>query len=82
MPFTHDVCHGQQYESNGQKKTKWTKVGAVFTNDKGGLSLKLDFVPTSVDPVKGLWLSIFTPKPKDGQQEQPAESYDQGGVPF
>ena len=86
MGFTHDVCHGRKFQKDGQDKTAWTKVGAIFTNDKGQISLKLDFMPTTVDP-RGLWLSIFPVKAKDGQppvqdaqhEEQPGVD---GGIPF
>ena len=35
----HDLLIGEEYkDSNGEKKTAWTKVGTVFEDDGGGFS--------------------------------------------
>ena len=35
----HDLLIGEEYtNSNGEKKTSWTKVGTVFADDNGGFS--------------------------------------------
>lgn len=67
--YTHDIMFATEYtDRNGEKKSSWTRCGKAFTSDKGGLSLKLEFIPVGIDPNRGLWFQLFEPKPRDGQQ--------------
>lgn len=69
--FTHDVVAttGEYTDrQSGEKKKIYTKVGAAFTDDQGRISIKLDLVP--VGPDWSGWLSLYEPKPRDGEQRQ------------
>jgi hypothetical protein len=50
-------------ERNGEKKSRWTRVGAAFPNKTGGYSLVLDHAIAAVPGVTDIVLSV--PKPKD-----------------
>lgn len=64
--YVGDVCHvSGTYENNqGETKKRYTKCGAYFENDHGGIGVKLEYVPTQVGE-KGLWLSLFPKKDED-----------------
>ena len=64
--YTHDVMHGIPIRDSDKKR--WTKCGAAFTDEQGRVSIKLDYVPTEPGE-RGLWLSLFAAKPKDGQTD-------------
>lgn len=69
--FTHDVVAttGEYTDrQSGEKKKIYTKVGAAFTDEQGRISIKLDLVP--VGPDWSGWLSLYEPKPRDGEQRQ------------
>ena len=69
--FTHDVVAttGEYTDrQSGEKKKSYTKVGAAFTDDQGRISIKLDLVP--VGPDWSGWLSLYEPKPRDGEPRQ------------
>lgn len=34
-----------EYQQNGQTKSKWTKIGAAFTNRDGSIGVQLDALP-------------------------------------
>ena len=57
-----------EYKKDGETKKRYLTVGAVFENDKGQLSMKLDALPT-VKEWSG-WISFFEPKQYDGQPSQ------------
>lgn len=61
-----DVCAGRPYGDEGKKQ--WINVGRMTEWDDGSYSLELHAIPT------GNWfdgrLSVFEPKPKDGEQRQ------------
>lgn len=65
---TYDVCTGRKYTTNqGEEKTAWTPIGKLFIKDDGKMSVKLEALPLPNE--KGeVWLSVFEPRPKDGQQ--------------
>ena len=70
MAHSHDVCQGKAYtDRNGEKKKKWIQIGAAFTNDQGQISIKMETLPIA-DMNGEVWLSLFTPKPRNGQQPQ------------
>lgn len=56
-----------EYQKDGQKKTRWTKVGVGFENKDGSLSIMLDALP-----VNGR-LQVRDPRPKDGDRDPFAE---------
>jgi hypothetical protein len=62
MPFSHDVVVGIEYQQNGETKKRWTKVGSAFTNEKGQVSFKLDFVPARLE---GTFFNLFKPEKKE-----------------
>lgn len=48
MPAHYEVKTVSEYEQNGQKKTRWTKVGVAFPLRNGdGFSIILDALPTN-----------------------------------
>ena len=61
-----DVVAGRPYGEEGKKQ--WINVGRMTEWDDGSYSLELHAIPT------GNWfdgrLSVFEPKPKDGEQRQ------------
>lgn len=64
-----------QYQKDGETKTRWLKVGAVFMGERGP-SIKLDCVPTSVVDRDGNtvawdgWLKCLEPRQRE-QRPQP-----------
>lgn len=94
MPKKYDaaVKTGEYTDRNGEQKARWLNVGAVFENDRGQLSLKLEAVPVG-DGWNG-WVSFF--EPRDPQQQgrqgnayadakdgkRPASNYDDDSMPF
>lgn len=48
MPATHNITVPQEYESNGQTKTRWQNIGVIIVNEKDGkkrTSIKLNSIP-------------------------------------
>jgi hypothetical protein len=84
------------YTQNGETKGRWETVGAVMRGDDGSefLTLKRTFNPAgvNVDPGKDqIIISMFDPKPADGQRSAPApqqqrqlrnDDFDESDVPF
>ena len=58
------------YQKDGQEKKKYLTVGALFIYDDGGMSIKLDAVPTNFDGS----LSIYE---RDNNQQQQAPQQQQ-----
>ena len=60
---------GQYTTSDGEEKTRWTTLGALFEKDNGNMSLKLDSIPVGTD--WDGWASVFPDdeedKPKKGK---------------
>lgn len=74
----YDVCAGRPYKTrDGEDKKQWIKLGELTEWDDGGLSLRLDVVPT------GTWFDgsakVF-PKDEDGGGRQ-QQSRSQGRNP-
>ena len=65
--YTHDVVASQTYQSGGEDKKSYTKVGAAFTDDQGRISIKLDYIPVHAD--WSGWLSLYPPKDRQGTRE-------------
>ena len=64
-----DVVAGRPYTTrDGEEKKQWINVGRMTEWDDGSYSLELHAIPT------GNWfdgrLSVFEPKPRDGEQQQ------------
>jgi len=53
--------NGTYKDRNGDEKTRWLKMGVCFESEKG-LSIKIDSMPIAFDG----WMSLMTPKPKEG----------------
>jgi hypothetical protein len=73
----YDVVAARPYTTrDGEDKKQWINVGRATAWDDGGISLELHAVP-----VGGWWdgkLSLFEPKPKEGEQPaRPARSQRQ-----
>jgi hypothetical protein len=73
------VVSNGKYTQNGQEKTRYLNVGAVFEGDKG-LSLKLDALPTV--GFTG-WINFYEPKPREQTGNAPASDFDDDKeIPF
>lgn len=72
-------CKSGTYTNrNGEEKTNWVKIGAVFETNNG-LSMKIDSIPVVWDG----WVSFFEPKPKEEAASKPASnSIEDDAVPF
>lgn len=72
-----DAMMVREYESQGQTKSAWTKIGSGFTNKDGSISVLLDAIPVGGK----LILQVpMTQEEKDAKwpQQQRNQSY-QGG---
>lgn len=65
-----DVITGVDYERNGEKKTRWSRIGVAFANDKGGWDVNLDALPCNGR------LKLVEPKPRDSQSDAAEPSGD------
>lgn len=74
---------GEYTNKQGEKKKRYTRVGNVFEDDQGRLSLKLDVIP--VGPGWSGYISFYEPKrddrpaqssPRPQQQAAPARQND------
>ena len=68
-----------KYSSNGQDKSRWTNVGALFQNDDGSMFLSLNaFFNFSALPRKDgsdrVIIGLFNPKPRDNQNNSSSYS--------
>jgi hypothetical protein len=77
---------GKYTAKDGTEKKRYLTVGAVFENDNGNLSLKLDGMPVS--PEWSGWISFYEPKPygNDAHNQSKANGYapqdDNDPIPF
>lgn len=74
MPSTKKfdvVAKVGEYEGkDGQKKAKWMNCGAIFENENGKLSLKME-----ANPVGGNgWFALFSPKTNDSASRSAVEN--------
>ena len=51
---------GKYTDKQGNEKKRYVNVGAVFENDQGQMSIKLETIP--VGPEWSGWLSMYEPK--------------------
>ena len=59
-------------------KTRYTKVGVMFVNDKGQMSMKVD-PGVSIATPEGVWLNFYEPKARDDQRGNGAQRQASGG---
>ena len=59
---------------SGKERNRYLNVGAVFVNDKGQYSMKLEAIP--IGPGFSGWINFYEPKQRDAkpQQEKPSEA--------
>jgi hypothetical protein len=60
---------GEYTTKTGEKKKRYLTVGAVFEDDEGRLSLKLDGIPVSPD--WSGWISFYQPKEATQEPRSP-----------
>lgn len=51
--------NGEYEDKNGEKKTRWTKVGVVMETKTGGLAAKIELFPMGWDG----WCQLAEPEP-------------------
>lgn len=77
---------GKYTNKNGEEKKRYLTVGAVFKNDAGAMSLKLDALPTTPD--WSGWISFYVPKEHatahDNHNEEKSNGYapSDDDIPF
>lgn len=80
MSKRFDICQGR--DSNG--KTYWNKIGTLWQNDDGKMSISFDALPLAgTNPKTGQVETravVFEAKPR--QQEQQQEPAGDDGIPF
>jgi Single-stranded DNA-binding protein len=75
MKKTHDAVYaGEKYtDREGNEKTRYVNVGALFARDDGSLTMKLEAVPVGFNG----WINFYEPKPKDGEAPRQERSRPQ-----
>jgi hypothetical protein len=66
---------GTYRNAAGEEKKRYSKIGVVFEDEAGRLSLKLDTIP--VGPDWSGWVSLYEPEVSQGeapQSRQPAHT--------
>lgn len=73
MRKTHDaVFAGEKYtDRDGNEKTRYMNMGALFTRDDGSMCLKLESIPVGFTG----WVNFYEPKGEQG--ERPARTRPQ-----
>jgi hypothetical protein len=68
MKKTHDAVYaGEKYtDRDGNEKTRYINVGALFTRDDGSQTMKLESLPIGFNG----WINFYEPRPKEGEQRQ------------
>ena len=72
MKPAFDVVVAENYQHNGEEKTRWHNIGTLFADkETGKMSLKL-VNPGNIHPYKADgWCNVFVKKPKEGAIEGP-----------
>ena len=75
------------YEKNGETKNKYENNGSIMQSDDGGkfMFLKRSFNPAGIpfkDGSTDIIVSIFDPKPRDGESAPEANPLSDGEIPF
>ena len=55
-----------KFEQDGKQQERWTKVGALLPNSKGGYTVKLDLIPTNLATTD---LVALPPKEREDREE-------------
>lgn len=58
--------HGKYTDDKGGTKYNSSKVGTVFEDENGNLSMKLDLVPVATDG-KGMWFKLFDRRDRENK---------------
>jgi single-stranded DNA-binding protein len=68
MKKTHDAVYaGEKYtDREGNEKTRYVNIGALFQRDDGSLTAKIESIPVGFSG----WVNFYEPRPKDGEQPQ------------
>lgn len=66
---------GKYTDKQGNEKKRYVTVGAVFQDDQGRMSLKLDAVPCSPD--WSGWISFYEPQQRDTAPRQQPTQHEQ-----
>jgi hypothetical protein len=79
----YDAMMVRVYESNGQTRSAWTKIGAGFENNDGSISIALDAIPLDWTRSK---IILQIPKTEEEiealrAQKQQQNQQSQGGRP-
>ena len=89
MTERYDLCVARSYETNGEKKTTWTRIGVMFKSRNGdGFDISLEALPLPELYEGKLRTSIkaFVPRPRDGAAPRPGPAPAAGGgrddIPF
>ena len=56
------LCIGEEYESNGEKKMSWKRIGETFDGKNGKTYVKLYHIPKTL-------IHVFEEKKKETQSE-------------
>lgn len=84
MSKRYNVTVPRKYQSGGQEKTQWLKIGVAFESDKGGFDLQLDSMPLPVQDQKNPGQSIIRmkafPADEKGGDAGRGEGRDKYGV--
>jgi hypothetical protein len=61
MKFIKEAVYSEKYKDReGNEKTKYTNVGALFQRDDGSMCAK----------IMGSWINFYDPKPRENNQGQ------------
>jgi hypothetical protein len=59
----YNMCIGESYEVNGEKRTKWNRIGEMFITSKGDLRAKIYTIPNQL-------ICVFEDKPKEEKKQE------------
>lgn len=66
---------GEYTNRNGETKKRYLSCGAVFENEEGHMSMKLECVP--VGQAWSGWFSFYVPKDRDASEPAPVSEHSQ-----
>lgn len=76
MTIRYDAMLVREYESQGQARSQWTRIGTAFVNKDGSIGLALDAIPTDWTKSK---IILQVPKTKEEIEALRAEKLQSGG---
>lgn len=75
MANRYDAVAVREYESGGETRKSYTKIGVAFPfKDKDGFTLRLEAIPAPKD--SEYTIMLFAPKPKDNSYQQASGGHD------